>query len=105
MARDLTANWELPTTRTLGGALPISAIDRVQVELSGDDGATYGNLPDLAPTDPQQAFVPDLEPGVWLVRVSVFDTAGTQGVTDTASGTVPDDSPPAAVVNLTVTIS
>lgn len=105
MSRDVTVSWDLPTTRTSGGPLNPSEIQFTRVELSADGGANYSTLGDIEPGVAQEVLVPELEFGAWFFRVSVFDTRNAQGEAATIEAVVPDDSAPAAVLNLRVEIS
>jgi len=103
MSKNVTVGWTLPTTRVGGAVLSPDEIERVQVELSADGGANFTDLSNIAPTDPQQVFVPDMEPGEWHFRFTVFDTLGQNSAPAIEIVTVVDDSPPNTVTDITVT--
>lgn len=103
MAKNVTVTWDLPTERTGGASLPLSEIDRTEVELSADGGVSFISLATVDPTDAQQAFVPDMEVGDWHFRITVFDLLGQNSAGHTEIVTVIDDSPPNPVSNVQVT--
>ena len=106
MSKNITITWDLPTTRQSGGPLSPQDIDHIQVELSADGGANYGEIARLAPTDEQKVFVPDSEPGIWHFRISVVDITGGRGVhIEQVEVPVPvDNTPPNPVSNVNVTL-
>ena len=57
----------------------------------------------MLPTEPQQVFVPDQEPGEWHYRFTVFDTLGQTSGPSIEIVTVIDDSPPNQITDITVT--
>lgn len=103
MAKNVTVAWVLPLTRQGGGPLPLSEIAHTQVELSADGGDNFGLLVQVPPNGIQQAFVPDLEIGQWIFRITVVDTDGRSGTPYLEDVTVADDTPPNGVTDVTVT--
>lgn len=103
MSKNVTVSWTLPTERQGGGALQPEDIEHVIAELSADGGAAYVELAIVLPTEPQQVFVPDQEPGEWHYRFTVFDTLGQDSGGTIQVVTVIDDSPPNNVTDITVT--
>ena len=103
MSKNVTLTWELPTTRTGGGDLPLDEIAETQVAMSADGGANYTPLPPVPPTDPQEKFVPDLEAGDWHFQFVVVDTLGQSSPPANHVETVADDSPPGPVTNISGT--
>lgn len=103
MTKNVTVTWDLPTERTGGALLPVSEIRDTIVEISADGGAIFRPLDTVLPTDPQQVFVPDLEPGSWEFLITVFDTLGQASAPHIEPVTVIDDSPPNPVSNVQVT--
>jgi len=101
---NVTLSWQLPTTRQQGGPLLESEISTVRVEMSADGGVNYGTLQDIRPTDPQTVTAPDLEFGTWHFRIAVYDQNNQRGEYHVESVDVADDTPPAAVTSVTVTI-
>lgn len=100
MSKNITLTWELPTTRTAGGALPVEDIRDTVVEASADGGANFTTIDTVAPTDPQTAFVPDAEIGEWQFRLTVFDKANQPSAAHIEVVVVLDDSPPNPVTNV-----
>ena len=94
--------WAAPTTRASGKPLNPADIAGFVVEQSVDGGA-FTKLPDSPPATTQRD-VANLGPGVWAFRVSCFDTKNRTGAPQTGTVTISDDTPPSAVLNLTVAI-
>lgn len=103
MSKNVTVAWTLPTTRTGGGPLPPEEIAHVRASLSADGGATFTPLANVAPADPQQVFVPDMEIGQWHFQLIVVDTLGQDSAPHLEVVDVIDDSPPGPVTGVTVT--
>ena len=85
--------WLLPDTRESGRPLPIEQIDFARIEISADEGVTYGLLGEFTP-DVLSTQAPDLEPGKWFFRGFVVDKAGRVSKPVVDSIVVEDDSPP-----------
>ena len=68
MAKDVQVTWDLPTSRTGGGLLPVEDIRETQVEMSADGGANFTPLTSVAPDGTQEVNVPELEAGAWHFR-------------------------------------
>ena len=100
MAKDVTLAWDLPTERTGGAALPLDEVDETRIDMSADGGSNYTPRPPVPATDPQEKFVPDLDPGNWHFRFTVVDTLGQISAPAPWVETVVDDSPPNPVTNI-----
>jgi hypothetical protein len=98
----VNVSWVLPTTRESGRPIDPAAIAFVRLEISADGGANYGTVGDFPP-DVLATDVPDLEPGTWVFRGTVADTAGKASKPITASVTLADVSAPGALVSLVLT--
>lgn len=103
MAKNVTVAWALPTTRTGGAPLPLTEIRHTAVALSADGGSSFVDLPVVLPTATQQAFVPDLEVGEWIFRMTVIDTNGSPSAGHVEGVVVIDDSPPNDITDVVVT--
>lgn len=93
--------WALPTTRRSGRPLDPAQIDRVEIALSADAGANFSVI-DALPPEVLETIVQDIDPGTWLVRGIVYDTAGRASLPTVDSITVEDTTPPG---ELTLTLS
>jgi hypothetical protein len=105
MTRTVTASWQLPTTRRDGGPLPADEISHSIVEMSSDGGVTFDSLGQIPATEPQLITANDLAFGVYWFRVSFVDTADRAGDAYEESVDVVDDSPPAAITDITFTVA
>jgi hypothetical protein len=95
--------WDAPATRASGKPLKAADIAGFTVEQSVDGGA-FTKLVD-SPANETRRLIANLEPGTWQFRVSCFDTKNHVGAAGTASIQIDDDTPPGAVLNLTVSIA
>ena len=104
MTMDALISWNLPTTRESG--LPLDPLDiaGVEVWLSADLGDNFTVL-STVPTADTELGVPDLEPGDWIARLVVIDTADRRSDNVDAPFNVPDNSPPGAVTNVQISLS
>ena len=100
MARNVTVNWVLPTTRESGKPLALADIATVELSLSAD-GVNWTAYDSFAPPV-LSTVVPELEIGEWFVQGVVVDVAGKRSKPAVASIVVPDDSAPGAL-QLTLT--
>lgn len=96
-------NWTAPPTRASGKPLLPADIAGYVVEASQDGGA-FVKLPD-SPANAVSRDIANVGPGSWSFRVSCFDTKNKTGAPAVGSLSIPDDTPPSAVLNLTVGIS
>jgi len=103
MAKNVTITWALPAARQGGAALTPAELDYTLVEISADAGTNWTELARVAPTDPQQVFLPNLEVGGWQVRIRVMDLLGQLGAPHVELFDVIDDSPAGPVTNVLVT--
>lgn len=96
--RNILINWVLPTTRQLGGPLPVSEIKFATIELSGDAGASFAPVGDFPP--PQLSVpVADLPfSDQYIVRGRVEDITDQPGAYVEVPFTVDDNSPPGVLV-------
>lgn len=102
---DIEITWDLPTERQSGGPLDLNDIDYTAVEISADGGTNYTEI-DRVPRASDQRFVQtEVEAGTWLFRLAVYDTAGERGAAHVESVDIADETPPAAVMNVTVNIT
>lgn len=96
--KNVIISWVLPTTRQLGGPLPVEDIEHVVIELSADAGASYSLIGDFPPSV-LSVPVNDLPfSDQYIVRGTVVDTALQPGNSVTKPFTVGDDSPPGDLV-------
>jgi hypothetical protein len=100
---NVTVSWILPTTKVSGKPLTIDKIDAVIIEISAD-GINYAEVGSFEP-DVLETTVSDLEPGDWLFRGTVIDTAGRSSLPVEASISLEDTSPPGALASLTLTLA
>lgn len=101
--KNILINWVLPTTRQLGGPLPVEEIDHVSIELSADAGASYALVGDFTP-DVLSAPVNDLPVSdQYVVRGHVVDTGTLVGDYTETAFVIADDSAP-GVLEITVVI-
>src|SRR5574343_711450 len=97
---NVRVTWVLPTTRESGKPLAVSDIQHVKLELSADEGTSFGAVGDFTP-DVLETTVQDLDFGTWVFRATVVDTKGR--VSQPALGTiVNEDTSPPSVVNLSL---
>lgn len=96
---NVTLSWALPTTRTSGKLLPITDIQHVVVEVSADDGASWGLIGTFTP-DVLSTLLTDLDYGTWTFRGIVVDTKGRASDPLTAVVVNEDTSPPSVLVSL-----
>lgn len=103
---NLKIHWVLPTTRFPSGRdLPIDEIAGVLIELSADEGATYGALGTFIPAV-LETTVTDLDVGTWFVRGTTIDTKGRASRKPLVkSVVVEDDSPPGELLSLDLVLS
>lgn len=101
--KNIIIQWVLPTTRQLGGALPVAEITHAEIELSADAGASYSPINTFAP-DTLEVPVNDLPfADTYIARGRVQDTAGVDGNWFEAPFTLADDSPPGALtINIAI---
>lgn len=93
--------WALPTVRVSGGPLDISEIAGVELAISGDAGHNFTVTDPPFPTSVTETVFTDLEPGGWLFRGVVIDTAGRRSNPVIAAITIEppvDNSPPGELV-------
>lgn len=92
---DIIIDVTLPTTRQLGGALPVSEIRGYTLALSSDAGANFAPIgAEIAP-DVLATPVNDLPPGNdYVVRGIVFDTNDQPSNPVVLPFVIADDSPP-----------
>lgn len=90
---NVKVSWVLPTTRKSGKPLLVEQIAFAFVEMSADLGANFGPVGQFPP-DVLETTVTELEPGEWVFRGSVQDTAGKVSGTVEARIVVEDTSPP-----------
>lgn len=104
----VTVNWNEPTTRTDGSALPLSAIAGTNVSYSSDNGATFTFLASVPPGATNQ-ITKDLTPGTYIFRLAVVDkqVPPKTGANVDKSAVVsnPSLAAPGIVTNVTVVIS
>ena len=93
----------LPTKRTSQRPLRIEEIDFVTISISADGGANYTEFGRYEP-DELSTVITELEPGEWFVSGAVTDTNGNTGRPTFASKVIPDNSPPEALISLTLTL-
>lgn len=101
---NIRGTWVLPTVRDSGGPLPITEIDRTDIEVSLDAGATWTPLISVASGNTQEFFLPDAAPGQWDFRGVVFDTAGRFSPPVGGSVVVPDETAPGPITDLNITL-
>ena len=100
--KNIIISWVLPTTRQLGGALPVAEIRDAEIELSADAGATYTLVGQFPPAT-LEVPVNDLPfSDQYIARGRCFDTADQPGNWYEAPFVLADDSPPG---DLEVTIA
>ncbi len=95
--------WNIPSTRASGKPLNPAEISGFVVEQSVDGGA-FTKLTDSS-ANTITRDIPNLAPGNWSFRVSCFDSKNRTGAPSVGSIAIPDDTPPSAVLNLTVSIA
>lgn len=93
----------LPTTRQLGGPLPVDQILHSEIELSADAGASY-SLVEKLPPNVLETPVNDLPVSdQYIARGRVQDTAGVDGNWIEVPFEIVDDSPPGdLVINIAI---
>jgi hypothetical protein len=102
MARNVTVAWVYPTTRESGK--PLNPADIAGMELSlSVDGATWSVYNTFA-NNVVSTTVPELEAGEWFFRGVVKDIQGRSSSPLVKSIVIPDETPPAALANLTLTL-
>ena len=102
--KNATVSWELPITRESGRPLDLADIQGVEVSLSADGGANFAVLNTVAPPD-TDLFVPDLEVGDWVFRLTVVDTNGRRSMDVDELFNIPDETAPGIVSNVQVVLS
>jgi len=100
---NVKVNWVLPDTRDSGKPLNVGEIDFVSISISSDGGANFGEYGQYEPSV-LETTVTDLEPGEWFFSGVVVDIGGKSSKTTKASIVVPDDTPPGALLLLTLTL-
>lgn len=102
MARNVDVNWVYPTTRESTKPLNPADIAAVELELSVD--GTLWTPYNSFPNPVLSTTIPELDIGTWYVRGIVVDTAGRKSKPLTGSITVPDETAPGPLANLTLTL-
>lgn len=102
MARNVNVNWVYPTTRESGKPLNPADIAAVELELSVDN--VLWTPYDTFPSPVLSTVIPELDIGTWYVRGVVVDTAGKRSKPLVGSVTVPDETAPGSLANLTLTL-
>jgi len=100
---DVKVNWVLPTTRTSEKPLSVGEIDYVEILISSDGGASFGSYGQYE-ANVLETVVTDLEPGEWFFAGVVVDINGKASKQTKANITIPDDTPPNALLSLTLTL-
>jgi hypothetical protein len=96
-------SWVLPTVRKSGKPLAVADIAKVTIEGSADGGANYAVIGEFPPAV-LESTLPEIDPGLWTFRGTVFDTNGRLSDPVVSSIDVPDTTAPAALVlNLALT--
>jgi hypothetical protein len=98
--QSVKVDWVLPTEREDNTPLPVSAIEKVVLELAVEGGEFVAI--DEFPPDVLSTIVPDLEVGTWLFRGTVVPFKGRSSEPVIASITVESDAAPGV---LTLTLS
>ena len=101
MAR-ATLNWDLPTERENGAALPPENISHTEISMSADAGDNFSPPANVASDVTQEFIVDDLAPGDYLFRAVVVDAGLRRSDSVEIVGSVL--TPPLGVQNFEVTI-
>ena len=99
----LRVNWTLPTTRESGQPLTAAQIKHVLIELSADKGANYVPIGTFPPTV-LTTDIQDVDFGEWTVRGRVVDVDDRVSQPVMASITIADQTPPGALLTLTLAL-
>lgn len=101
--KNIVIQWVLPTVRQQGGALSVSEIQQVDIELSADAGASYSVIGVFTP-DVLEVPVNDLPfSDQYIARGRAVDTADKVGNWREEPFVLADDSAPGDLI-ITVTI-
>ena len=90
---NLRIKWALPTTRESGKPLNPADIDRVEIDLSADEGGSWVQVGSFGP-DTLETLVSDVDYGNWLVRGVVVDVAERRSNVVVAAIMNEDTTPP-----------
>jgi hypothetical protein len=94
----VNVEWVLPTERVDNTPLPVSAIEKVVLELAVEGGPFVAI--DEFPPDVLSTSVPELSAGTWLFRGTVHPFKGLPSDPVVASITVESDAAPKALKSL-----
>jgi hypothetical protein len=94
--------WVLPVVRVSGKPLDPADIAGVDLELSADGGENFVSFGLKQGTS---FDFTELEPGTWVVRGTVVDTAQRRSASITASKTIADETNPGALQSLTLDLA
>lgn len=97
---NVKVKWVLPTTRASGRPLNPADIKHVEVGLSAD-GVNFVSV-GAFPPDVLETTLEAVDPGDWLVHGVVVDTANRAGAAKLTEFSIADETPPGALVELTV---
>lgn len=85
--------WILPSVRQNGRPLDVSSIAGTEIAISANGGADF-TVTDVVPSPVTELVINELEPGTWVFRGVVLDSAGRRSNPSVAEITIEDDSPP-----------
>jgi len=101
---NVKVTYQLPTTRKSGRPLDPADIRHVRIELSADGGANFAPVAQVVPPTLEYTQT-ELEPGAWVFRAVVVDTAGRESDPVSGSIDIADETPPGTVQTLTLALA